>query len=432
MKQKRYFKTLLIPDSKLRDAMELYPGKTRNEVNSLLYREIVKRLLCGGASAVLLLGLALFFPKSEKEEGILRPSPGASPLSVVISLNAEGEQGEIPLSVGALEYEDSEIEKLHAMAIEWLIKTVPGENESLDKVTQNLEFPTVLPLTGEKIIWSTEVPRLVTTNGEVRNKELTTMTPVEITAKIYYGSEYRVFSHVVTVYPAVYSEEEALLLAVQSELTALEERTRKQERFQLPDEILGYPVSLKKTDTFSPSAFLFLLSLIVPLMLYFNYFETLDKRCRERKRQAEECYTEFVTKLTLLLAAGVSLRQAFIRLAAEYEKNYGAEHVLAKELKVTRQELENGGSESRVYEEFGRRIGSLAYRRMASLVTQSVFKGVQGMKHLLLQEANEVMAQERANIRQRGEQAGTKLLFPMMGLLLLVFAILLVPAFQSF
>ena len=84
------------------------------------------------------------------------------------------------------------------------------------------------------------------------------------------------------------------------------------------------------------------------------------------------------------------------------------------------------------YEDFGRRIGVLAYRRMASLLAQNVSKGVQGMRNLLLQESKEVMAQERANIKAKGEQAGTKLLFPMMGMLFLVFAILLVPAFQSF
>jgi dihydrodipicolinate synthase/N-acetylneuraminate lyase len=48
------------------------------------------------------------------------------------------------------------------------------------------------------------------------------------------------------------------------------------------------------------------------------------------------------------------------------------------------------------------------------------------------EEAKEVMAQERAGIKVKGEQAGTKLLFPMMGLLFLVFAILLVPAFLTF
>jgi len=93
---------------------------------------------------------------------------------------------------------------------------------------------------------------------------------------------------------------------------------------------------------------------------------------------------------------------------------------------------EEATSEAVVYEAFGGRIGVLAYRRMASLLTQNVSKGVQDIRILLLQEAKEVMAQEKANIRQKGEQAGTKLLLPMTGLLLLVFAVLLVPAFRSF
>ena len=42
-----------------------------------------------------------------------------------------------------------------------------------------------------------------------------------------------------------------------------------------------------------------------------------------------------------------------------------------------------------------------------------------------------VTTRDRATIRQKGEQAGTKLLLPMMGLLLLVFALLLVPAFHE-
>ena len=96
-----------------------------------------------------------------------------------------------------------------------------------------------------------------------------------------------------------------------------------------------------------------------------------------------------------------------------------------------KQELEYGHSESVVYDTFGRRIGVLPYQRMASLLTQNVSKGIQGIRVLLLQEAKEVMAEERAKIKIKGEQAGTKLLVPMMVLLVLVFAILLVPAFQT-
>ena len=110
----------------------------------------------------------------------------------------------------------------------------------------------------------------------------------------------------------------------------------------------------------------------------------------------------------------------------------GAKHMLTAELKVTNREMEHGQSEQEVYEAFGRRIGVLAYRRLASLLSQNVSRGVQGIRQLLLIEAKEVMAQERAGIIIRGAQAGTKLLLPMTGLLFLVFAMLLVPAFQTF
>ena len=432
MKKQKLLSGLLVPEGKLRDAMELYPGKTREEVRWLLFGEVKKKLIPGIVAAFFFLGLAIFTGKRPQEEGILRPAPGREPVSVSIQVGLESGLTELPLRIGALEYEESRIDELHMEAESYLSEVIPGENESLEKVTEGLNFPTALPKTGGDIIWSTDAPWLVTEKGEVLNDGLEAPEAVEITAKISYGSEVRVFSRIITVYPAVYTEEALLLQRVQEVLAVREEETRTTERFFLPDEVLGYPVQQAENTGFGTAGFLFLLAVAVPLLLYSGYFGSLDTKRKERKEQAESCYSEFVTKLSLLLAAGNSARQAFVRLAAEYEKNQGPAHVLAAELRVTKQELDNGRSETVVYEDFGRRIGVLAYRRMASLLTQSVSRGVQGMRILLLQEAKEVMAQEKAHIRQKGEQAGTKLLLPMMGLLFLVFAILLVPAFQSF
>ena len=432
MKKNIRLSRILVPEGKLRDAMELYPGKTREEVRELLYGEVKKKLLPGIAAAVFFLMLSVFTWKKPEEEGILRPIPGKEAMSVQVQINLDSGVTEIPISIGALEYKESRIEELHQEAVQYLTAIVQGENESLENVIGDLYFPTLLPSTGGEIAWSTDAPWLVTAEGKVLNHGLESPEVVEITAKISYGSENRKFSKIITVYPKVYTEEELLLQKIQQELAFREEENRTQERFFLPEEVLGYSVQQAENFGFSEVGFFILLAVTIPLLLYFGYFGSLDTRRKERKEQAESCYSEFVTKLSLLLAAGNSVRQVFIRLAAEYEKNHGTSHVLAEELRVTKQELENGRSETVVYEDFGRRIGVLAYRRMASLLTQSVSRGVQGMRTLLLQEAKEVMAQERAHIRQKGEQAGTKLLLPMMGMLFLVFAILLVPAFQSF
>lgn len=424
---------LFLRPEKLREAMELYPGKTREEVRELLWKELSKKLLLGAILAVFFLALAVKSAQGRTEpEGIERPSPGSTSAVEQILLETEAGWQRIALEIGAREYEETQIEELHLAAEAYLDEVVPGENESFNKVITALYFPAELPEHGGSIYWSTDAPWVVTSEGEVLNAELSGAVEVAITAEISYGSEQRYFTRQVMVYPAEYTGEEAALRAAQSELARLEEATRTAERFVLPETVLGYAVQQETTSEFGASAFLVLLAVAIPLLLYSGYFGSLDTRRKERKELAEGCYTEFITKLSLLLAAGVSVRQAFLRLGEEYETHHGPEHVLAAELKVTRQELENGRSETEVYEAFGQRIGVLAYRRMASLLTQNVVRGVQGMRSLLLQEAKEVMAQDRANIKRRGEQAGTKLLFPMMGLLFLVFAILLVPAFQSF
>lgn len=432
MKKVVLFRRLLVSEGKLRDAMELYPGKTREEVREQLVKEVGKRLWPGVIAAAMFLLLALFSGGTSEEAGIVRPLPGKTPVSVQVQLELDSGRKTLPLEIGALEYEESQIEELHREAEVYLEAVVPGENESLTMITKALVFPESLPSTGGDIYWTTDAPWLVTSEGEVLNADLEEPKAVQIKAEISYGSERRYFFRTVMVYPAVYTGEEAVLRAVQTELSAREMASRKSDRFVLPETVLGYRIEPVATEDFGAKAFFVLLAIVVPALLYYGYFGSLDTRRKERKELAESIYTEFITKLSLMMAAGISVRQAFTRLAEEYERNHGLQHVLAAELKVTKQELDNGRSETVVYEEFGRRIGVLAYRRMASLLTQNVSRGVQGMRGLLLQEAKEVMAQDRANIRQKGEQAGTKLLLPMMGLLFLVFAILLVPAFQSF
>ena len=433
MKQKRSFwKNRFVTPGKLRDAMELYPGKTREEVRELLFRELTKRLWPGIFAGAGLLLLAVFTGGEESGEEIVRPAPGGAAATVRVLLELDGGWTTVPLSIGALEYSEEEIEALHETAEKQLETMVPGENESFAKVTKALNFPEKLLEICTGISWSTDAPWLVTSDGEVLNGELTEPVELQITAEVSYGTQVRYFSRPITVCPPEYTEEEMALRTAQQELIAWEESSRTKAQLVLPEHAGGLRVKQSEDTDFGAEGFLILLAFAVPMLLYSGYFGGLDTRRKERKEQAESCYTEFITKLSLLLAAGVSLRRAFERLAEEYEKNHGPEHVLAAELKVTRQELDNGCSETVAYEEFGRRIGVLAYRRMASLLTQSVSKGVQGMRNLLLQEAKEMMAQEKANIRLKGEQAGTKLLLPMMGLLFLVFAILLVPAFQSF
>lgn len=94
-------------------------------------------------------------------------------------------------------------------------------------------------------------------------------------------------------------------------------------------------------------------------------------------------------------------------------------------------EMQDGMGERKAYENFGRRCCQPQYRKFASLLMQNVRKGTRGMQQLLDAEAEEAFQQRKAYARQLGEEAGTKLLLPMGLMLVLVFAILLLPAMLS-
>ena len=48
------------------------------------------------------------------------------------------------------------------------------------------------------------------------------------------------------------------------------------------------------------------------------------------------------------------------------------------------------------------------------------------------EEMMQAWEEKRRKAKQQGEQVGTKLLIPMMGMLMVVFVIIIVPAFLSF
>ena len=428
------FLRLLISDKKLQEISSLYFGKTRIELREQLGKELVKKLIpvLFLSTVLIIIVVFCFFVKEPVSNTIERPTFHSVAIKEEFELETEEGCYSLELEIAPREYLEEEIEVLHKEAEEYLDSVILAENKSFLEVSSDLYFPSNFHKTGGEIRWSTQNPWLISGDGMVKNTELEEKVDVEVEAKISYGSEYRVYKRVMTVIPKVYTEQEQKVLHAIEYLEQIEQESRTEQYIEIPEEVLGWSLVKKEEGNLKKEFFLVLVAIVLPILTYARFFGKLEELQKQKKEEAKENYSEFITKLALLLATGISIRQSFFRLAKEYEEHYGEQHILTIELKVIKQELEHGYSESIVYESFGRRIGVLPYQRMAALLTQNVSKGVQGIQMLLLQEAKEAMAQERLKIKIKGEQAGTKLLLPMMGMLILVFAILLVPAFWSF
>ena len=147
-------------------------------------------------------------------------------------------------------------------------------------------------------------------------------------------------------------------------------------------------------------------------------------------------YPEMVNKLTLLLGAGMSMASAWEKIALTYKRQSEQGQVkkspVYEEMLVAYHEMQDGIGERNAYLRFGERCGLTQYRKMVSLITQNVRKGQKELTKLLEDEADEAFHLRKELAKKAGEEAGTKLLMPMMIMLALVMAVILVPACMSF
>ena len=68
------------------------------------------------------------------------------------------------------------------------------------------------------------------------------------------------------------------------------------------------------------------------------------------------------------------------------------------------------------------------YRRLSSLLSSNLKKGTKGMIEELNKEEKEAFEMQKQYVRIAGEEASTKLLFPMIGLLGIVLVIIIAPS----
>jgi hypothetical protein len=103
-----------------------------------------------------------------------------------------------------------------------------------------------------------------------------------------------------------------------------------------------------------------------------------------------------------------------------------------EELQIAKQSLQMGMPEQQVYYQLGRRLKLSCYIKLMTLLEQNVKRGTKGLTVFFEQEEAAAL-EERKNLAKRyGEEAGTKLLGPMMLQLLVVMLMIMVPAFMSF
>lgn len=212
-----------------------------------------------------------------------------------------------------------------------------------------------------------------------------------------------------------------------------EEKNKEGKVITLPEKIgdisLRYAMEREKRNF----ALVYLvLGFIILLPILWRRQEKKEMADREEELLME--HSGLVNRFMLLLGAGLTVRKVVERLTDEYEREReagGRKRYVYEEMCVMAQEMKDGVSETKALEGFGRRCRLLPYLRFSTVMTQNLKKGADGILALLENEAREALEQRKERALQRGEKAGTKMLFPMMLMLGIVMAIIMVPAFMT-
>ena len=167
--------------------------------------------------------------------------------------------------------------------------------------------------------------------------------------------------------------------------------------------------------------------------MYFCADKDLHEQVESRKRSIRREYSEIVHKLVLFVGAGMTIRSAFCKVAGDYESKVKKEKILPayEEMLYTCRELHAGVSEGAAYEHFGQRIGLPEYVRLCALLVQNLKRGNRTLLERLREEADKASEERLQQCKKLGEEAGTKLLVPMVLLLAVVMVIIMIPAFSA-
>ena len=99
---------------------------------------------------------------------------------------------------------------------------------------------------------------------------------------------------------------------------------------------------------------------------------------------------------------------------------------------ITNHEILDGESERLAYQKFGERVDLGEYQRLIRILLQNLQTGSRGLCKLLEQESENALEERKALALKLGEEAGTKMLMPMMIMMAIVIAIVIAPAIIDF
>lgn len=409
------------------------------------FRSLTAAKVCCVAGSLLLYGILELAAGggrlSSGAESLKRAAPGGGEICyelMVAGLDEADRDKRVLVKIPVRErrYTEKEETDLLEGLLPELQKQMQGENRSLKEVRQDLNLKSALEGYGVSIRWESENPQIVDSFGTIHNEQVPEKgEEVVLNAVVTGQQKEKVYKIPVTVLPKELSYEECLAEEFRrfADQRDLEQQTKGW--MALPSVYHGRALTyyLPEYQDYRLIPFLGLLAAVL--------LQVQEKAKKERaKKRREELllldYSEIVSKLLVFVGAGLTVRGAWERIVNSYEEAVKQGKREARpayeEMARTASQLASGQAESRAYSEYGRRCGLQPYLKLSALLEQNRKTGSRQLRPALELEMVSAFEQRKNLAKRLGEEAGTRLLLPLLMMLGVVMVMIVVPAFLSF
>ena len=392
------------------------------------------RKVIGLIIVIELVGILLFaydlYSRFQPVRSLKRPETEEVTQTLTARLGEIKEQVDIVISPPKSSQE--EIEAVLEEARMEIDESFPGENESLDNVTEAVCVRDSYVDGNVSAAWSFSNPEVVSSNGRIMYDAIQENEMITARVELEYQDQKEDYEFMFTVRLPSAETATGAEYYIEKAVEEADEKTAQDEEINLPDELQG--IKLSFFGTMEPRGLVLCgLGLIFLLMRPFLEAELAKEEEKKRQQVLASDYPKIVSQLSLFISSGISTRNAIKQMVIDHEKR--ADDTAGaggyEELKIWCKEIEAGKSEIKAFQDLGIRSGNPEYKKLALIMVQNLKKGTKNLAVKLEQEELSAFENRKARARMLGEEASTKLLLPMLGLLGIILAILMTPAMMQ-
>lgn len=398
-----------------------------------------KYLVVGIITAVLIIAAVVSSYLADRSiSSVTRPDAGSSGVTVPVTVQGKYKGHTVEstenLNISAMVLsEKQKKKKLSAFAKKLPDTVAPLNQNGVRMVTDDIELPKQDGETGIEMRWESSDPSVLSESGKLDiiplqgGNETITLSVILTLESVSSQTSFEVF---------VGDVPESYDTSVRNQIRSVVEQISDNSeggKVVLPEQSAdGIELKWFRRED-SKAVLLLIMGMLLLLCLYAGRYEKAKKDAKKYRESVASDFPSVVDKLVLLLNSGLTVYSALMRISSDYEdESQYRDSPAAAEIAAIGQRVQNtNASIIDEWKQFAIRMESSDILRFCTILEDNMSKGSE-LSMKLENESDELRELRRKNVQQYIRMIDSRMMIPMMLMLLSLVLVTVAPVITGF